>query len=482
MKTASAFAGALMAFVFASSAAIPNFPTANLVLGQTNFTSDLAPSPPTASSANSPFGVAVDPVSGKVWVADSVNHRVLRYASAATLTSGAAAEIVLGQATFADNSSNQGGANPQNNTLDNPTAVFVDSQGRLWIADAGNNRVLKFNNSATVLSNAPANVVFGQPDFTTDSSGVTSSKMSNPIRIWLDQNDRLWVADAGNHRVLRFNNAPLQSSGASASGVLGQSNFTSNSSGTTHSTFNSPAAVTVDSAGRLYVVDTNNHRVLRFDNAATLDDGASANAVLGQPNFNLNTSGFGAAQFNTPIGIFADATGTLWVADAANSRVVRFDNAATKSNGAIADGVVGQPDFSITTSGLTAQKLSLVTNVWVDGTGALWVADSQTNNRILRFSPVAPPPSKPPVVKISGKKTLMTTKARVTIRGVASDASGIRKVRFKIGNGKFKNARGTTSWNFTAQLKLGKNRIVVQAVDKTDASSTASVMVIRKKP
>src|SRR5690606_37724717 len=140
----------------------------------------------------------------------------------------------------------------------------------------------------------------------------------------------------------------------------------------------------------------------------------------GQPNFTLTTSGFGAAQFTTPIGIFSDSSGALWVADAGNSRVVRFDNAAAKPNGAPADGVVGQPNFSITTSGLTAQKLSLVTNVWVDGGGALWVADSTTNNRVLRFSP--PGDTIAPVVQISGKKRLTTTKARLKISGTASDA------------------------------------------------------------
>jgi sugar lactone lactonase YvrE len=478
MKTITAL-GICLLIAVSASAQIPNFPTADLVLGQIDFTSDAAPSPPNAASLNSPFGIAVDPVTGKVWVADSGNNRVLRYASFASLNTGAAAEMVLGQATFADNSSNQGGA-PASNTFANPTVVFVDSQGRLWVADAGNNRVLKFNNSAALSSNAPANVVFGQPDFVTATTGLSSTKLNNPIRMWMDQNDRLWVADSSNHRVLRFNNAPVLSNGSFANGVLGQPDFTTNTSGTNQTTMNTSAAVTVDSVGRLYVADGGNHRVLRFDNAATLADGAPANAVLGQPNFTLDTGGFSASKFTTPIGVFADASGALWVADAANSRVVRFDNAAAKPNGAPADGVVGQPDFSTTSSGLNAQKFGLPTSIWVDATGALWVADS-TNNRILRFSPPKPDTT-PPVIKVAGKKKITTTRPRLKIKGAASDASGIAEIRYKLATGGFKKAGGTTTWSFVARLRPGKNLIRVFAIDTVGNQSKTVKLRITRKP
>jgi hypothetical protein len=76
---------------------------ANLVLGQTDFTSSLAPTPPNATSLANPTSVVVDPVTRKIFVSDHTNNRVLRYASADALASGAAAEMVLGQASFTTN-------------------------------------------------------------------------------------------------------------------------------------------------------------------------------------------------------------------------------------------------------------------------------------------------------------------------------------------------------------------------------------------
>jgi hypothetical protein len=68
-----------------------------------------------------------------------------------------------------------------------------------------------------------------------------------------------------------------------------------------------------------------------------------------------------------------------------NSRVLRFDNAATLANGAPADGVLGQPDF---TSGLfdtTQSTMHFPRGLAIDSAGSLWVADNN-NNRVLRFT------------------------------------------------------------------------------------------------
>jgi sugar lactone lactonase YvrE len=461
-------------------AQIPNFASADLVLGRSNFTDDSAPlDPPTAASLNVPDDAAVDPATRKVYVADSQNHRVLRYSSAAALINGAPAEAVFGQANFTSSAVNQGGAAAAN-TLSTPTGVFADPAGRLWIVDSGNNRVLMFKNAATLGSNTPADLVLGQPDFTTDTDGLTSSKMDNPARCVLDKTNRLWVCDANNNRVLRFDNAPLIGNGAQAGGVLGQPDFTTGTSGTTQTTMKTPDSVTVDSAGRLWVADTFNHRVLRFDNAIALANGAPASGVLGQTGFNTNTTGISASQFNAPISLSADSSGNLWVVDAFNNRAVRFDNAAAKSNGAPANGVIGQPDFSTTTSATTARQFSLPISVFVDEQGALWVSDN-LNQRVLRFSPPAPDTTRP-AIKIIGKKRITTARPKLKIKGAASDASGIAEVRYKLARGGFKKAKGTTNWNFIARLRPGKNIIRIVATDNFGNDSIPLKVRITRKP
>lgn len=276
---------------------IPNNAEADIVLGQQNFTSDLSPNPPNATSLNNPRSVVVDPVTRKVFVNDGGNHRILRYASADALASGAAAEVVFGNDVFT--SAVFGAAV---NRLSNAGGIFLDFKGRLWAADYGAHRVLMFEAACFRSSGNSADRVFGQPDFTTDTPGTTKAKMNIPFDICVDASDRLWVADGSNNRVLRFDNVTTKSSGADADGVLGQSNFTTGSIGVSAYNFRAPRGVTVSASGALYVTCAGASNVMRFDNAAGLANGAPATVVLGQPDFAAITPGTTATKMNTPIG------------------------------------------------------------------------------------------------------------------------------------------------------------------------------------
>jgi hypothetical protein len=130
-------------------------------------------------------------------------------------------------------------------------------------------------------------------------------------------------------------------------------------------------------------VDNGNFRVLRFDNPKSLGNGATANAVLGQTTFTANTSGSGQNGFGRPDGVAASGT-SLYVSDALESRVLRFDNVMTLANGANASGVLGQINFTNTSSALTQSGLNTPSGLGSDASGALYVADLY-NNRILIF-------------------------------------------------------------------------------------------------
>jgi hypothetical protein len=83
-----------------------------------------------------------------------------------------------------------------------------------------------------------------------------------------------------------------------------------------------------DGSGGLYVVEEGNHRILYFANAASLPNGANATNVLGQADFisNLAPAPPTASSFNFPNSMFIDnSANQIWVADAGNNRVLRFD-------------------------------------------------------------------------------------------------------------------------------------------------------------
>jgi len=98
--------------------------------------------------------------------------------------------------------------------------------------------------------------------------------------------------------------------------------------------------------------------------------------------------------------------------------------------------------------------------------------------RALAIAPASFPPVLSVTVKISGKKKITTTATSLKIKGTASSGAGITLVQYKIGKGKFKNAKGTTSWNFKAKLKPGVNKITVVATGGNDVKSSPATVKV----
>jgi Leucine-rich repeat (LRR) protein/sugar lactone lactonase YvrE len=352
--------------------------SADVVLGQPDFTSNAAAT--TQGGMNNPTSVAIDPTTGKVFVADYANNRVLRFTTVAASASGSSAEAVLGQPDFTSNapSTTQSG-------MDQPIGVATDVSGNLYVADYANSRVLRFGNASTKANGADADGVLGQSDFYSNTQATTQSGMYYPYGVAADAVGNLYVSDYTNSRVLRFGNAAMKANGANADAVLGQSDYESSATVTSQNGMNYPIGVSVDGSGVLYVADTYNNRVLRFDSAATKANGADADGVLGQADFISSTPATTQSGMAYPSGVTVDALGVLYVADNQNNRVLQFTNAVTKANGANADGLLGQPNYSTNLAATWQSRMAYPYGVVVDALGNLYVADFN-NNRVLRFN------------------------------------------------------------------------------------------------
>jgi sugar lactone lactonase YvrE len=466
LLAALAFAG------LTTAKTIPNYAAADLVLGQMNFTTSAATT--TQTGLSYPSGIAIDPVTRKVFIADKANNRVLRYSSAAALATGAAAEAVFGQANF---TTALLPAAPTAQSMNFASGLFMDRKGRLWVADSANNRVLMFAAASAIGTNSSASHVYGQPNFTTATVATSASQMRFPRGVWVDGSDRLWVADSDNNRILRFDDVSNKPDGAPASGVLGQPNFTTSTSGNGAAALSYPTGLAVSPSGALFVACSNNHRVVRFDLAAALGNGANASIILGQQDFTGTAPGLSAVQMSSPYGLTTTPDDSLWVSEYSNHRIIRFNNASTKLSGAAADGVIGQPDFLTNAPATTDRGLSFpFISPVVDATGSLWVPD-HNNSRVLRF----PADSSKPVLTITTKVNKPTIKNSIIIKGTASDPNGISQVQYRIGTGPLKTAIGTTAWQFKARLKKGKNKITVTATDPWGDVSANKILKITRK-
>src|SRR5262245_842474 len=248
---------------------------------------------------------------------------------------------------------NQGGS-PSATALCAPYAVAVDSAGTLYVADTLNNRELAYNTPLNASSGQPgagdttADRVLGQSGFTTGSSGTTATTLRSPQGLAVDPHGNLYVVDSSNHRVVEYD-APL-STGEAATLVIGQLDASSsgcNQNGAVGAgTLCNPTGAATDPAGNLYVYDANNNRVVAYAEGNPPRT-TTASRVLGQHDLTHATENFVDAITVNPAAVAIDRSAIpnhLYVVDAVNNRVLGYQDAATFVTGGAADLVLGQPD------------------------------------------------------------------------------------------------------------------------------------------
>ncbi len=369
---------------------------ADLVLGQADYVSNSANqgAAPASDTLNAPQIVLLN-AQGSLFVADTLNNRVLRYDP--PLSSGQPASLVLGQANFSDSASNRGQP-PTSNSLSLPDGLALDASGNLYVADFGNNRVLRF--SPPFSNGMDASLVLGQANFTANSPnrGAASpgaGTLYRPVGLVVGFDGALVVVDNSNSRVLHFP-FPL-SNGMDADLVLGQVDFTSGCANrcapAAANSLSTPTGLAQDASGNLFVVDSYNHRLLKF--GAPFVSGMDASLVLGQANFTANSPNRGASpaagSLSEPHDVSVDDWGNVFVADYGNHRLLEYNNPST--NGVNANRLFGQQAWTENipnNSGISSASLYNPVGVALDSQGNLFTAD-RNNNRILRFpQPVAP--------------------------------------------------------------------------------------------
>ena len=184
-------------------------------------------------------------------------------------TNGQAATGIIGQSNFTSGAINRGNNHPTGNSLASPQMVIVDSlTGKVFIADYGNNRILRFASIKAATNNIEAEAVLGQSTLTSYVAGTSSTQISYPTGLSLDGAGNLWVVDGANSRILRFPNAATFSSGEAADMVIGQSNFITASNGTSDSSLTNPRSIFIH-ADTLWLSDAGNNRILRYDNISS---------------------------------------------------------------------------------------------------------------------------------------------------------------------------------------------------------------------
>jgi hypothetical protein len=305
--------------VFATSSPDPGA-SADVVLGQADLTSAL----PDVSVAglSSPAATDADPLTQRIYVADSSAHRVMTYDASSGLSNGASG-TAIGQATGMEGEPNRGGA-PGPGTLSSPGGVTAQG-GTLVVADSGNHRILIYGGSELPTDHRDATLVLGQRTFGT--GWRNGKRLASPSDVLVVEG-QLVVADTANHRVVIYGDVP-RSGDPEPVRVLGQQDpygTLPNRGGVpSAATMRFPTSLATDGT-RLLVSDSGNHRVLIWSSLPDTD-GAPADLILGQPTEDVSSPNAGALAtartLDSPRGL---STRGDWVAvaDSRNHRVLLF--------------------------------------------------------------------------------------------------------------------------------------------------------------
>jgi len=305
----------------------------------------------TGITLNYPWGIVGDP-SGNLFVANQQDHAVQEL-----VISSSQVNILAGTGTGGYNGD---GIHANTAQLQYPAGLARDSAGNVYIADQYNHIIRKVDTGGNI------STVAGTPSsagYSGDGGPATSAQLYYPTGIFVDSSNNLYIADTYNQVIRKVSGGTIITvAGSNINGYGGDGGPA------TSAKLNYPQGVKVDSAGNIYIADTNNHRIRKVS-------AVSGNISTVAGNGTAGFSGDGIATQNSvynPLNIWVDVNANLFIVDTYNLRVRMVDGGGTMTT------VAGNGTAAFAGDGGPAINASLYypSDVYVDATGNLFVTDA----------------------------------------------------------------------------------------------------------
>jgi TonB family protein len=215
--------------------------------------------------------------------------------------------------------------------LNRPSGIAVDSKGVVYIADTGNFRIRKITTKGVISTFAGD----GERRLAGDGRSGKDARFNDPLGLAVDAGNNLYVADSGNARI-----RVITPSGKVSTCVCGS-----------QTSFLRPEGIAIANDGTIYVADSGGNRVRKITPKGTL----VAFAGTGAPGFNGDAGPAVSALLKSPRGLSVDKTGAVYIADTGNHRIRRIDAkgviTTVTGNGQALRGAI-QSNYPTTTSAI----------------------------------------------------------------------------------------------------------------------------------
>jgi DNA-binding beta-propeller fold protein YncE len=318
--------------------------------------------PASKAVLENPSGIAVDD-NGNVYIAERRANRIRKVDSNGIITTLAG----TGKRSY---SGDGGPAHLADIAV--PEIMLIDSKGHLVFCDRTNARVRKINLKTGIISTIAGN---GTPGYAGDSGPATQASITYPYGLALDADGNIYIADTENHCIRKVD---IKTGMITTVAGNGKQGFSGDGGLAKDAAFNRPHVLAFDPQGNLYIGDSFNQRIRKVDKETQIIEtiagtgeqrhsgegglaieasfiffgslvfDAEGNLYLsggdhrirkidGKSQVITTVAGTGVQgntrtpatalsfQFNGPYGLARDKTGSLYVVDSGNGRVVKID-------------------------------------------------------------------------------------------------------------------------------------------------------------
>lgn len=257
-------------------------------------------------------------------------------------------------------------------TLEWPSGVAIDSSGNVFIAERRGNRIRKVDARTGIITTIAGT---GTRGFSGDGGPASEATLSIPELIALDAAGNLFITDRGNARVRRIDTRTGRITTVAGNGEPG---YAGDGGPATEARLSYPFGVIADTAGNLFIADTENHVIRRVDATTGRITTVAGN---GEPGFAGDNGPAVQARLQRPHNLTLDRDGNLLIGDSENQRIRRVDRHSGRISTLYGNGAQGVSD-----DGIPAREASFAYfgSLVVDADGNLLIA-GWVDNRIRRI-------------------------------------------------------------------------------------------------